>query len=68
MKGFFKWFKNEAKMKRWIALIMLGIVLACTGISKIFVAKAISFAGVGKVIALFVIAITCILIFLLYSQ
>ena len=68
MKGFFKWFKNEAKMKRWIALIMLGIVLACTGIPKIFVAKAISFAGVGKVIALFVIGFTCIIIGLIYSQ
>ena len=68
MKGFFKWFKNEAKMKRWIALIMLGIVLACTGISKIFVAKAISFAGVGKVITLFVIGFTCIIIGLIYSQ
>ena len=68
MKGFFKWFKNEAKMKRWIALIMLGIVLACTGISKIFVAKAISFVGVGKVIVLFVIGFTCIIIGLIYSQ
>ncbi len=68
MKGFLKWFKNEAKMKRWIALIMLGIVLACTGISKIFVAKAISFAGVGKVIVLFVIGFTCIIIGLIYSQ
>lgn len=68
MKGFFKWFKNEAKMKRWILLILLGIVLACTGISKIFVAKAISFAGVGKVIALFAIGFTCIIIGLIYSQ
>ena len=28
MKGFFKWFSNSTKMKRWIFLILIGIVLA----------------------------------------
>jgi len=68
MKGFFKWFKNSAKMKRWILMIVIGIVLACIGISKILVAKTISFEGVGKVIALFVVGFTMIIIGLVYSQ
>lgn len=68
MKGFFRWFKNEARMKRWIALIIIGIILACIGISKIMVAKTISFVGVGKVIALFVVGFTCIVVGLIYSQ
>lgn len=68
MKGFLKWFKNEARMKRWMAIILIGIVLACTGISKILVAKTISFVGVGKVIALFVVGFTLIVIGLVYSQ
>lgn len=68
MKGFFKWFKNEARMKRWMLLVLIGIILACIGISKIIVAKTISFAGVGKVIALFVVGFTCIVIGLVYSQ
>lgn len=68
MKGFFKWFKNEARMKRWIAIILIGIILACIGISKIIVAKTISFAGVGKVIALFVVGFTLVIIGLVYSQ
>ena len=55
MKGFFRWFKNSAKMKRWLLIILIGIILACIGISKIMVAKTISFAGVGKVIVLFVV-------------
>ncbi len=68
MKGFLKWFKNEARMKRWILLIIIGIVLACIGISKIMVANTISFIGVGKVIALFVIGFIFIIIGLTYSQ
>ena len=68
MKGFLKWFKNSARMKRWMAIILIGIVLACIGISKIMVAKTISFVGVGKVIALFVVGFTMIIIGLVYSQ
>lgn len=68
MKGFFKWFKNEAKMKRWMILILVGMVLACTGISKIFAEKAISFGGVAKVIALFVVGFTLVIIGLVYAQ
>lgn len=68
MKGFFRWFKNNAKMKRWMLIIFIGIVLACVGISKIMVAKTISFVGVGKVIVLFVAGFTMIIIGLVYSQ
>lgn len=68
MKGFFKWFKNSAKMKRWMLIILIGIILACIGISKIMVAKTISFAGVGKVIALFVSGFVCVIIGLVCSQ
>ena len=68
MKGFFRWFKNSARMKRWMAIILIGIILACIGISKIMVAKTISFVGVGKVIALFVVGFTMIIIGLVYSQ
>jgi len=68
MKGFFKWFKNSAKMKRWMLIILTGIVLACIGISKIMVAKTISFEVVGKIIAIFVVGFTMIIIGLVYSQ
>ena len=68
MKGFFKWFKNEARMKRWMLVIILGMVLASTGISKILVAKVISFQGVAKVAALFVVGFTLVIIGLVYAQ
>ena len=68
MKGFFKWFTNEAKMKRWIAIILIGIVLACIGISKLMIAKTISFVGIGKVIALFVVGFILVVIGLVCAQ
>ena len=39
MKGFFEWFKSGTKMKRWILLILVGIALACYGISEIIVSE-----------------------------
>ena len=66
--GFFKWFKNSAKMKRWMLIILIGIVLACIGISKIMVSKTVSFTEIGTVVALFVVGFTMIIIGLVYSQ
>ena len=37
MKGFLEWFKSSSKMKRWIFLIMLGVISICFAISKILV-------------------------------
>lgn len=68
MKGFFKWFKNNVRIKRWLLLILIGIVLACTGISKIFIAKTISFVGVAKVIGLFVLGFTFIVVAIVFIQ
>lgn len=68
MKGFFKWFSNKARMKRWMLVILIGIILACVGISKILVAKTISFEGVAKVIALFIVGFTLVIIGLVCAQ
>lgn len=68
MKGFFKWFKSGAKMKRWMLVILVGIVLACFGLAKIIVTKELSFLEVGEIIVLFVLGFTMIIIGLVYSQ
>ena len=59
MKGFFGWFKGSTKIKRWMFLILIGIVLVCYGISEILVLKEISIEGVIKIIAMFVLGFTC---------
>jgi len=62
MKGFMQWFKSSTKMKRWIFLILVGILLACYGLAKILVMKEISFLEVGEVVAVFVAGFLAIII------
>ena len=68
MKGFFEWFKSGAKMKRWMLLILVGMVLACYGISKITIFTELTILQVVKIIVSFVIGFTCIIIGLVFSQ
>ena len=68
MKGFFGWFKGSTKIKRWMFLILIGIVLVCYGISEILVLKEISIEGVIKIIAMFVLGFTCAILGLIYIQ
>ena len=66
MKGFMHWFKSSTKMKRWMFLILIGIVLACYGIAEILVLKEMSFREVGKVIGIFVVGFLCIVFGLIF--
>lgn len=66
MNGFMQWFKSSNKMKRWIFLILIGILLACYGLAKILVMKEISFQEVGKVIVIFVLGFVSIVLGLVF--
>ena len=66
MKGFFQWFKSSSKMKRWMFLILIGIILACYGLARILVMKEISFVDVGQVVAIFVVGFIAIVIGLVF--
>lgn len=68
MKGFFKWFKPGAKMKRWLFLVLVGVVLACYGISTLLVEKELDFEKLIKIIASFVTGFTCIVLGMVYMQ
>ena len=69
MNGFLKWFKQSTKMKRWIFVILIGIILACYGICEIMVTKELnSIIQVIKIIASFTIGFTLIIVGLVYSQ
>ncbi len=66
MKGLSQWFKASNKMKRWIFLILIGIILACYGLAEILVMKEISFQEVGKVVVIFVIGFISIVLGLVF--
>ena len=66
MNGFMQWFKSSSKMKRWIFLILVGIIFACYGLAKVLVMKEISISEVGEVIAIFAIGFVAIVVGLVF--
>lgn len=68
MKGFFGWFKGSTRIKRWMFLILIGISLVCYGISEILILNEISLGGVAKIVAMFVLGFTCVILGIIYIQ
>ena len=67
MKGLFEWFKNSSKMKRWILLILIGVVLVSYGISNIITStNAITFKHAAKIIIFFTLGFTAVILGLIY--
>jgi len=68
MNGFLQWFKSSAKMKRWMILIVIGIILACYGMAQVLVYDVLdaTVIGIGKIVVTFVIGFTCIVLGLVF--
>ena len=60
MKGFFRWFKSNTKMKRWIVLIIIGIILSCYGMAKVLTSDQMEFIELAKIIGIFAVGFVCI--------
>lgn len=68
MNGFFKWFKSGAKIKRWIFLMIIGIILVCYGMAKVLVTDQMSFEQLAKIILIFVLGFTFTIISIIFTQ
>lgn len=68
MKGFFRWFKSSTKMKRWILLLVVGIILACYGMARILVAKTFDFKEIAIIIGIFVIGFVFVILGIIHMQ
>ena len=55
MKGILKWFKSGTRMKRWMFVILVGVILLCYGIATIIDMKEISVLNLILIIVLSVI-------------
>lgn len=62
MKGFFRWLKSGAKMKRWLIVILIGILLCCYGIEQILIGKELQFNQLSKIIIAFIIGFVFLVI------
>lgn len=68
MNGFFKWFKSGAKIKRWIFLMLVGIVLVCYGMAKILVTDEMGFKELALIVLIFVAGFAFAILSIIYIQ
>ena len=68
MKSFLDWVKASTKVKRWIFLILLGIIAICYAISQILVTEEMEFSELGKVIFIFVAGFVSIALSIVFIQ
>ncbi len=66
--GILKWFKSGTKMKRWMFVIILGIVLVCYGIATIMNMQKLSTLKLIGIIIISMIGFMTIIIGIIYSQ
>ena len=68
MKSFLEWFRGSTKVKRWIFLILLGVILTCYAFTKVFVNEEMDFFELGQIIGLFVIGFIFIIMGIIFIQ
>lgn len=68
MKKFFSWFKNSTKIKRWMFVILIGIVLTCFGFSKILTSEKLELKDLIIIVSTFVIGFICFVLGIIYIQ
>ena len=68
MKGILKWFKSGTRMKRWMFVILVGVILLCYGIATIIDMKEISVLNFILIIVLSVIGFMLVVVGIIYSQ
>ena len=69
MKSFLGWLKNSTKIKRWILLMILGILLACYGFSQIIASKdPLVLKDLVKIVITFVVGITAFTLGIVFIQ
>lgn len=68
MKNFLKWIIGNKKIKRWILLIIIGMVLTCYGFSQTLVIERLEIKDMVRIVATFVIGFTCFILGLVYMH
>ena len=68
MKKFLNWFKNSTRIKRWMFLILIGLILTCLGFSKILTSEKLLLKDLILIIASFVTGIVCFVLGIVFIQ
>ena len=68
MKGFFRWFKNSAKMKRWYIVILAGIAFALYGMVNLLKDEQHELNDLPLIIISFVLGFTFVIVGIVFIQ
>lgn len=68
MKGFFRWFHSSTKMKRWMLLILIGMIVAFYGVAKIVEGERLDFFPLAKYIFCFAVGFVFVVIGMIHMQ
>ncbi len=71
MKGFFRWFRSGARMKRWIFLILVGMLIAFYGVAKILEGEGdgrLDFAPLAQYVIYFVVGFIFVILGMIHMQ
>lgn len=68
MKKFLAWFKSSSKIKRWILLTIIGMILVCYGFARVFVLEELYFSEIIKIVFIFVLGFIFSALGLVYIQ
>ena len=68
MKKFLSWFKNSTRIKRWMFLILIGLVLTCFGFSKVLTSDKLELMDLILIIATFVSGFVCFVLGIVFIQ
>ena len=68
MKKFLKWLKNSSKVKRFILLTLIGMILVCYGFAKVLVVDTMYLEEIFKIVIIFVLGFSSTIIGLVYIQ
>lgn len=55
-------------MKRWILLVLVGIVLACYGMSSILTAERLDFWPLAKIVLCFIVGFVLVILGMIHMQ
>ena len=66
--GILKWFKSGTKMKRWMLVILIGIILVCYGIATIMNMQNLSILKLIATIVVTIAGFMVVIVGIIYSQ
>lgn len=68
MKKFFKWLKRKLRVAVWLALAIVGMLLACYGFAQVIVLERLEVIDIVKIVATFVSGFVCFVIGVIFMQ